>query len=122
MGSRSQAGRSEGRVTAKQATPVQPAFTPTDSELARRRETAAAMAREGFSQSYIARKLNVTQPTVCRWLHGTQGFGTSKPHVLEPEKTAAGAGTKPQNGRAPFLTIEQLRKLKGKEQDWTGRK
>jgi hypothetical protein len=40
----------------------------------------------------------------------------------DPEKIAAGVGNRPRNGRAPFLTIEQLRNVKEKAQHWTGRK
>jgi transposase len=85
-----------------------PALTPTDAELTRRRDAAMAMAGEGFSQTYIANKLAVAQPTVCRWLRGTQRSRTLKSRVLKPEEADA-AGEKPQIGRAPCLTVEQLR-------------
>jgi transposase len=99
-----------------------PALTPTDAELTRRRGAAIAMALEGFSQTSIARKLAVAQPTVCRWLRGTQRSRILKSRVLRPEEADA-AGEKPQIGRAPCLTVEQLREIKAQRpgHHYTGR-
>jgi transposase len=88
---------------------------PTDAEIAGRRDRALSMARENFSQTYIANKLNVSQPTVSRWLHGTHGFGTSR--VSRRDETAR---QKPQIGRAPQLTVEQLRAIVARCNPTTG--
>ncbi|HEX4134603.1 MAG TPA: helix-turn-helix domain-containing protein [Bryobacteraceae bacterium] len=101
---------------------VQPALTPTDAELTRRRDAAVAMAIEGFTQNHIAKKLNVSQPTVCRWLRGTQRTGIPKSRVLKPEEAEA-VGEKPPIGRAPFLSFKQLREIQAQwpGHRWTGR-
>jgi len=93
----------------------------TDAELDRRRDIALPMAREGFTQTSIAKKLNVEQPTVSRWVSGIQRSRASK-STLKPEETGA-SEEKPQIGRAPFLTVEQLSEIKDQRPGyrWTGR-
>jgi transposase len=94
----------------------------TDAELSRRRNTAIEMAREGFTQVAIGQRLKVTQPTVARWLRGTQRPGNSTKQVSDPDKTVAGVGHSPKIGRAPLLTDEQLQLVYARRPDheWTG--
>lgn len=86
-------------------------LTPTDAELARRRISAEQMWTYGFTQVYIARKLNVSQTTVSRWVNGGQRRrAASKPRIRAADQPDV-RDRKPQIGRPPVLTMEQLRKV-----------
>jgi transposase len=112
----------EHSVTSERTPPGQTVITPTDAELTRRRDAAVAMALEGFTQTFIANRLNVSQPTVCRWLRGLQRTGNLKSRVVKPDEAGA-VSEPPQIGRAPFLTVEQLREIEAPRPGhrWTGR-
>lgn len=91
---------------------------PSDAELSRRRDAALKLSREGHPQTSIAKKLRVSQPTICRWLQRTQRPGATK----APAADLSSRRLKAQNGRAPKVTDTQLKRLftRRRESLWTG--
>jgi transcriptional regulator with XRE-family HTH domain len=99
------------------------AHTPTDAELARRATAAMKLRADGNTQTAIAQQLNVSQPSVNRWTKGKRRPGARTFHTLhEAEGDPEQRTQKPQHGRPPILTDDQLRKvfMQRSTDDWTG--
>jgi len=68
-------------------------------ELERRRRRAVALREEGYGPSEIARQLNTTPQSVCRWMRAYRRGGS------------AALSAKPPPGRPPKLNARQRRAL-----------
>lgn len=90
----------------------------TDDDLRRRRDAAFALAQAGCSENAVAKSLNVSQPTVHRWLNGTQRAGAVGSAAAAPRMPRP----KPRDGRPPLLTDGQLRALLAVQPGMSGSK
>jgi transposase len=102
--------------TATGATSAQP----TDADIAWRRMMAIKAFREGWTQIWIAKTLNVSQPTVSRWVRGEKRSRVLRPPPLVLDDPQMARGHSPV-GRAPILTDEQIGKVWGKRRGWTAK-
>src|SRR5512133_3894253 len=69
------------------------------NQLAQRRREAVSLSQQGYGPAQIARLLNTTPQSVCRWL------------VQYRRKGAAGLDPRPVPGRPPKLAARQQRAL-----------
>jgi transposase len=93
---------------------------PTDAELARRREEALRLWGEGFTQVWIARRLNVAQPTVSRWVRGRYRLRALRPP--QPEHLIPACSSAPLACRPHVMTDDQLGEVweTRPAESWTG--
>lgn len=97
-----------GKGTPQNSAPDAACVTaPTDAELLRRRAAALKLRAEGRTQTYIAKRLNVSQPTVSSWLRAR----TRKRAARTFADPLAAAFSKPPDGRPPLVTDDQLRAI-----------